>query len=138
MQEYGFACPVEHGGRQHAVQHGTFHLPVLKPHNGEQSHKHGEHTQHHHRVSGTHLGFSEAGGQRAEEVAHGIERTACFRIHTHIGPEPDVHEHEADGRPDAQADAQRNGVHDFFTHIQDGKHQEHNAFHQNDHHCRLE
>ena len=138
MQQQRLGRPVDPGGRQHAAEHGALHLPVLQAHDHEQADEHGDHAQHHHRVASAHLVLRGGGRQRAEEVPHGVEGAAGFRVDAHVAAKADVHQHQADGGPDAQADAQGDGLHDLLPHVEHGQHDEHDALHQDDDQRRLE
>ena len=142
MQEDGLPCPVDHGSDQHAIQHGALHVLLGHGHNGEETGKHGNNGQDHGGVAGiTHVGTQDAGGQSAEEVTHDIKRrgeAVALGVDAHIGAQADVHQHQANGRGNAQTDTQRNGLHDLFPDIQHGQEDEDNALDQNDHQSGLE
>ncbi len=142
VQEQEGADPVDHGSDQHAKQDSTLDAFLGHGHNGKQADKHGDDSQDHGSVASiAHIGLQHAGGQGAEEVTHDIEgsgKTVALGVDAHIGAQADVHQHKADGRRDAQTDAQRNGFHDFLTDIQDRQEQEHDAFHQNNDQSSLE
>ena len=109
MQEDGLARPVDAGRAEHAQQHGALDLFVREEHDQKQADKHGHDREHHLRVAVAHVGLSESGRERAEEITHHEKRAAVARVHTGVGADADVEQHEADGRRDAEPDAERNG-----------------------------
>ena len=142
VQEYEGADPVHHRGNEHAEQNGTLDALLGHSNDGKQANEHGNDGEDHGSVAGiTHVGLQDAGGQGTEKVPHHIEgsgKAVALGIDAHIGAQANVHQHQADGRRDTQTDAQRNGLHDLLTNIENRQHDEHDAFHQDDHQRGLE
>ena len=138
VQEDGLTRPVDAGRAEHAQQHGALDLFVREEHDQEQADKHGHNREHHLRVAVAHVGLGEAGRERAEEITHDVKRAAVARVHTGVGADADVEQHEADGRRDAEPDAERNGLDDLLAHLEHREDDEHDALDEDDAQRRLE
>ena len=142
IQESEGACPVDHGGNEHAEEDGALDAILGHGHDGKQANKHGDNGQDHSGVTGVaHVGLQHAGGQSAKEVTHDEEgggEAVALGVDAHVGAQADVHQHQADGGRNAQADAQRNGLHDLLPDIEDGQDHEHNTLNQDDDQSGLE
>ena len=69
---------------------------------------------------------------------HRIEGAAGLGVDADVGAEAYVHEHEADGRPDAEPDAERYRFNYLFTDVEYREDDEHYTFDEDDDQCRLE
>ena len=138
VQEDGLARPVDAGRAEHAQQHGALDLLVREQHDQEQAHEHGHDREHHLRVAVAHVGLGKAGRERAEEIAHDVKRAAVARVHTGVGADANVEQHETDGRRDAEPDAERNGLDDLLAHLEHRENDEHDALDEDDAQRRLE
>ena len=131
-EECEAADPIKDGGKEHTKQHGGLDALLGQHDHDEHTEKRGHDGQDHRVIARTHVALDDTGGQGAEEVAHHVERTAVFGIDTNVGAKTHVHQHQADGRGDAVAHAERDGLHDLLAHLQHGEHKEHDAFDEDD------
>jgi len=139
-QEDKAARPVDDGGGQHTHQHGGLDALLGQQDDDEQADEHGHNGQHHLAVLRAHVILDDAGGHGAEEVAHDIEGAfvaVALGVDAHVGAKADVHQHQADGRADAQPHAQRDGGDDLIADIEHAQQQENDALHQDDAQHRL-
>ena len=139
VQEHEGTDPANNGSDEHTEQHGALDAFLGHGQNGEQADEHSHDSQNHIGETGiAHIVAQEAGRQGGEEVAHHIEGAAILSVNTCIGAKADVHQHQADGGRDAQTDAERNGLDDLFTDVEDGQDNEENALKQDDDQSGLE
>ena len=128
--------PVDHGGDEHAQQHGGAHALAGQDDDGEQAHEGGDHGEHHLPVARlAHAVLNDGGGQGAEEVPHHVERrgeAVALGIDAHVGAQTDVHQHQADGGGDAVPHAQRDRLNDLVPDVQHGQDDEHDALDKDD------
>ena len=131
-EEDRFACPVDAGGCEHTQQDGALDLVVREDDDDEQADEHSHNGQHHGAVTAAHVGLGEARSERAEEVAHDVERAAGLGVDAGVGADADVQQHQADGRGDAETDAEGDSVDDLVADIENGENDEYDAFNEDD------
>ena len=71
----------------------------------------------------------------SEEGGQNVERAALFAVKAGVRAEADVEQHKADGRGDADADAEGNGLNDLFADGEKREDDEENALDKDDAHC---
>ena len=141
-QEQEAAGPVEHGGEEHTEQNGGLDALLGQNDHHEHAEEGGDGGEDHGVIADVaHAALDDAGGQGAEEVAHDVEgagEAVALGIDADVGAETDVHQHQADGGGDAVADAERNGLDDLLTDLQEGEDEEHDALDEDDDQTGLE
>ena len=138
VQENEAAAPVNDAGDEHAENDGCLDLVVAEDDDGEYADEHGDNVEHQLRIRAADGVARYRRGEASEEGGQNEERAALFAVKAGVRAEADVEQHKADGRGDADADAEGNGLNDLLADGEKREDDEENALDEDDAHCGRE
>ena len=111
---------------------------VAEDDDGEYADEHGDDVEHQLRICASDGVACNRWGEASEEGGQNVERAALFTVKAGVRAEADVEQHKADGRSDADADAEGNGLNDLLADGEKREDDEENALDEDDAHCGRE